>query len=92
VISKISTRQQVHYQIKIVVVVESVVHVDDKVVMESREDLAFIEDGLGATLRNDPCFGHLLKCKELLGALLLHFPDLSKASATNDIDELEHAA
>ena len=73
-------------------VIEGIVHVDNEVMMESGENLTFIEDGFGAALGNDPCLGHLLKRKELLSVLLFHLPNLPKASATDDIDKLKHAA
>ena len=44
--SEISTLQIVHHQIQVVLILKSIVHVDKMPVMQLRENLAFVDDGL----------------------------------------------
>jgi len=55
VIAKIATREQVHDKVQIFSVLESVVHVHYKWIVQLCEDLSLIHHRFYAALRNDTC-------------------------------------
>ena len=44
VVAKISSREQVHYQIEVLSVLKSILHVDNERVVELSKDLSFVHD------------------------------------------------
>lgn len=60
-------------------------------VVQLRQEFLLVHDGVDRALRNDTCLQHLLHGEQLLGtaASLLYLPDLTEATATNDILEVK---
>ena len=84
-ISQVSSVQYVHNQVKVLSILESVVHVDNERVVQLSQDLSFVHNRLDATLCNDSGFGHLLHSVLLLGFLPVNLPNLTEASLTHAI-------
>ena len=80
VVSEITSVQQVHHQVQTLSVLESIVHVDEKRVVELSQDLALIHDRLDTPLRENSRFAHLLHRVIFLGLFALDSPDFTKAS------------
>jgi hypothetical protein len=60
VVTQVTTRKIVHYQVKVFTVLESVVHVHDECVVELFKNLPLVDHGLHTALGDDPCLRHLL--------------------------------
>ena len=91
-VAEVASSQQVHHEVKVLSVLEGVVHVHEKrVMLELRENSAFAHDRLDAPLRQNPRFAHFLHCKHfwVLGSLVLDLPDLAEAAASDGILVLE---
>lgn len=85
VIPQVSTVENVHHQVQVLSVLESIVHVYYEGVVQLRENLAFIDNGLNASLSYDSCFRHLLHRVLLLGLLSFDFPDFAETALTDTI-------
>ena len=82
-VAEVASSQQVHHEVKVLSVLEGVVHVHEKwVMLQLREDSALTHDRLDAPLRQDPRFAHLLHCEHVrvLGPLVLDLPNFTKAA------------
>ena len=83
VVSQIASREIVHDQVEVLPILKGVVHVDDEWVLELGQDLTLVDDGLDASLGDDPSLAHLLHGEVLLGFLPLDSPNLSKATLSD---------
>ena len=59
-VAEIATREEVHDEVQILLVLEGVAHIDQEGVFELREELALVHDGVDTSFLDDPGFGHLL--------------------------------
>ena len=85
VVAQITTGEVVHDEVEIVAVLERIVHVHEERVLQLRQDLTLVDDGLDAALGDDASLAHFLHCEELLGFLALHTPHFSEAAFANAI-------
>lgn len=53
-VTQITSGQVVHHQVEVLSILKRVIHVNYEEILELCEDLAFIDDGLNAALRDDP--------------------------------------
>ena len=91
-VAEVASSQQVHHEVKVLSVLEGVVHVHEKrVMLELRENSAFAHDRLDAPLRQNPRFAHFFHCEQLrvLGPLVLDLPNLAEAALANALLVLE---
>ena len=89
-VAQVSARQVVHHKVEVLSVLKRVIHVNNEEILELCENLAFIDYGLDAALRDDPSLRHLFHSIVLLRFLPLHPPHLAEASLSNAemIDEV----
>ena len=80
VIPQVTPRQVVHDQVKVFSILESVIHVDDKRVIELCEYLSFIHNTFETAFRQYARFGHFLHGVLLLVLFALDLPDLAEAA------------
>jgi hypothetical protein len=89
VIAKVTTREQVHDKVQIFSVLESVVHVHYKRIVQLCEDLSLIHHRFYAALSDDTCLRHFLHSVGLLGLLAFYFPYLAEAALTDAVQIVE---
>ena len=88
-VSKVSTCQKIHDQIQSLSVLESVVHVDNKRMFESAEQLTFVHHRVYTFLADNFCLEHLFHGKESLAFFELNTPYFSEPTLTNDVQIIE---
>lgn len=88
-VSQIASREQIHYQIQVLSVLESVVHVDNEGVVELGENLPLIHDRLDTSFSYNTRLVHLFHGIGLLCFLSLNFPNFAKSSFTNTVKVVE---
>ena len=79
-IPQVTPREVVHDQVKVLSILECVIHVDDKRVIELCEYLSLIHNTFETAFRQDARFGHFLHGILLLVLFALDFPDLAEAA------------
>lgn len=89
VISQVSSIQNIHHEVQVLSVLESIVHIDYEGIVQLSENLSLVHDWLDASLCNNPCLRHLLHSVLLFSLLSLYLPDLSKASLSNAVVVVE---
>ena len=82
-VSQITAGKVVHHQVEVLSILKRVIHVNYEEILELCEDLAFIDDGLYAALRDDPGLWHLFHRVVLLRLLSFDSPYLAEASFSN---------
>ena len=80
VVPQVTPRKVVHDQVKVFPILECVIHVDDKRVIELCENLSFIHNTFETAFRQDARFGHFLHGILLLVLFALDLPDLAEAA------------
>lgn len=80
VVTQVTTREVIHDKVKVLTILEGVVHVDDEWILQLSQDLALVDDRLDTAFGYDSCLAHLLHGKVLLGLFALHTPYLAKAA------------
>ena len=53
-VAQVSARQVVHHKVEVLSVLKRVIHVNNEEILELCENLAFVDHGLDAALRDDP--------------------------------------
>ena len=89
VVPQVAPRKVVHDQVKVFPILECVIHVDDKRVIELCENLSFIHNTFETAFRQDSRFGHFLHGILLLVLFALDLPDLAEAALPDCIVILE---
>ena len=82
-VAQVSARQVVHHEVEVLSVLKRVIHVNNEEILELCENLAFVDHGLDAALRDDPGLWHLFHSVVLLRLLPLNPPHLAEASLSN---------
>jgi hypothetical protein len=91
VIAEIAPVKQIHHEVQIFSVLESVVHVNDVGIVELSEDLSLVHHRFETPLREDACLGHLLHRVGLLSLLSFDLPHLAEATFANAVKIVEVA-
>ena len=91
VVPEIASVKQVHHEVQIFPILESVVHVNDVGIMELSEDLSLIHHRFETPLSEDACLGHLLHRVGLLSLLSFDLPHLAEATFSNAVKIVEVA-
>lgn len=60
-------------------------HINDVHVLQLREYLSFVNDGLDGSFGDDTCFGHFLHSEGLSLFLALDFPDFAEATFADTV-------
>ena len=89
VVAEIAALQQIHAQVQILSVLKCVQHIDDEVMVELSKDDSFVENRVHATFRDNPRLGHFFKRKHSAILFVGDFPDFTKASLSNTVEEFE---
>jgi hypothetical protein len=84
-VPEVSSIQQIHHQIQVLSVLESIVHIDQEGVVELGEYLSLVHNRLDTALGDDPGFRHLLHSVLLLGLLAVDLPDLPEAALSDAV-------
>jgi hypothetical protein len=84
-VPEVSSGEQVHNQIQIIPVLESVLHIDQEVGLELAQYFPLVEYGINASFVKDSGLSHLLHGKHLAVFLTLDLPDLAKASLPDGV-------
>ena len=82
---QVAACQEVAYQVQVLFILESVVHVDEEGVLELSKQLALVDNGIDGTLGNYARLAHLLHRVQHRVLLLLHLPHLPEAASANYI-------
>lgn len=88
--TQVSPQEQVHHQVEVHGVLESVVHVNDELALDQGKQLKLIHHARHTLLSYDSRFSHLFH--RILVAFVflgLHAPNLAKSSATDGVHSLE---
>ena len=92
-VSEITTKKQVHDEVQVLGILESVMRVNDKLRTDHREQLELIHDRLNTFLVHYSSFKHLFHSKLSdflsLKSVAAYSPHLAKASATNSVLVIE---
>lgn len=89
VVAQISTSEEVHQQVKVVSVLEGIIHIHKERIRYLRENLAFVENRFNAALRYYSCFAHLLHRKRLFRLLLSHAPNFAEPTFSDAVGVTE---
>ena len=89
VVPQVPPREQVHHQVEVLPVLERVVHVDQKRVVELGEDLPLVNDTFDASFGDNTSFTHFFHGVALLAFLPLDLPHLPKAPLAHAVQVLE---
>lgn len=87
--TQIGSRQQVHYQVKVVSVVEGADHISNKRWVEVLENFPLVEHIIYAFFHDNQSLTHFLHSIKFLASDKLNFPDLTIASLSNYLMEIE---
>lgn len=88
-VSQVSAVDVVHDEVKVLSVLEGVVHVDEEGMADPGQEVAFIHDRVDRLLHDDLGLIHLLHREDLLALLRLDLPYLPKAALADGVDGLE---
>ena len=82
-VSEISTIEKIHDQVKVLTILESIVHVHKKGAIKLRKNLSFIHYTFYTSFCQYPCFAHLLHGIFVLIFLSVYLPDFAKTTFAN---------
>ena len=82
-VSEISTGQIVHDQVQILSILERIVHIDKKRIVQPGQDVSLIHDRFDATFGYDTCFAHLFQSEEHSLFFAFNAPYSAKTAFSN---------
>lgn len=84
-IPQVSSTQIIHHQIKIIPILKSLAHINQKRVLKLRQQNPFIHDRINTLFSNNKWFRHFLHSVQFPILLTLNLPDLPKPSLPDHI-------
>ncbi len=85
VVPEVTSWQEVHHQVQIFTILESIVHVDDEWIVELSQDLSLIHHWFDASFRYDTSLRHLFHGIWLLSLLPFDLPYFSESSLADAV-------
>jgi hypothetical protein len=79
-VTEISSTEQIHDEIQVLSVLESIVHIHQERTVKLCKDRTFVQDRFHRSFSEYASFTHFLHCECPLKLLIIHLPHLSKAS------------
>jgi hypothetical protein len=89
VVPQVTSCEQVHDQVQVLTVLESIVHVYQEGTVEEGEDLPLIHDRLNTSLGEDSGLVHFLHGVYFAVLLVLYFPYFTETTFSNAVVVVE---
>ncbi len=87
--AEVSSREVVHDEVEVLLVLEGTLHVHDKVVLDLRQQVPFVHHRVHTLLHDHLRFQHLFHREHFLGLPVSHFPDFPETPPTDHVAEFE---